>query len=302
MSISKGITTAIINFLFFINTLFAQPNQLSAEQQDRMIIVRIDNETFTCYRYGEGQKYPYFYPLVGPKSGISVTTESSLPYPHHRSLWFACDRVNGGNYWQEGNERGQIISKGAEIIENNPESIRIEDNCIWKKPEEDPIISDKRIITITSPSDDKRIIDFKILLIALTDIIVLKTNHSLFSVRMHPSLSVNNGGTLQNAEGLIGEKETAGVNSPWIDYFGSRFGITEGIAIFDSPKNIWFPSRWFTRDYGFFSPTNLNWLSEDAKFNKGELVEFEYRVVIHSGNTEEADINGEFNYWIESKK
>jgi hypothetical protein len=266
-----------------------------------MIIVRIDNETFTCYRYGEGQKYPYFYPVVGPSSGISVTTESSLPYPHHRSLWFACDKINGGNYWQEGNERGQIISHGAKIIENSSEIIRIEDNCVWKQPEDDPIISDQRIITITAPAKDKRIIDFKIKLIALTDITVLKTNHSLFSARMHPQLSVVNGGKLINAEGLSGEKSTAGVQSAWIDYYGNRFGLIEGLAIFDSPKNIWFPSRWFTRDYGFFSPTNMNWLEKDARFKKGEVLEFEYRVIAHSGNTEDADIKGEYASWISNK-
>ncbi|MDX1701474.1 MAG: DUF6807 family protein, partial [Melioribacteraceae bacterium] len=224
MSRSMTMNISLIFVLFAANISFAQVNQLSAEQQDRMIIVRIDNETFTCYRYGEGQKYPYFFPVVGPSSGISVTTESSLPYPHHRSLWFACDRVNRGNYWQEGNERGQIISAGAQIIENTPEVIIIEDNCVWKEPEEDPIISDHRSIKITAPSNDKRIIDFKIKLTALTEITVLKTNHSLFSARMHPQLSVANGGNLIHAEGLSGEKSTAGVESAWIDYFGSRFG------------------------------------------------------------------------------
>ena len=71
---------------------------LTAETQDDMIIVRIDEATFTCYRYGAGQKLPYLYPVNGPLSGLSLTTESSLPYPHHRSLWFGCDRVNGGDY------------------------------------------------------------------------------------------------------------------------------------------------------------------------------------------------------------
>ena len=108
-----------LQIMIFSSTIHAQNNILSAEQQDERIIVRIDDVTFTSYRYGDGQKYPYFYPLNAPASGLSVTTESSLPYPHHRSLWFGCDQVNGGNYWQEGNDRGQIISKGPVIVENN---------------------------------------------------------------------------------------------------------------------------------------------------------------------------------------
>ncbi|GAF95919.1 unnamed protein product, partial [marine sediment metagenome] len=36
-------------------------------------------------------------------------------------------------------------------------------------------------------------------------------------------------------------------------YSGTRDGITEGIAILQHPDNRWFPAKWFTRDYGFFS-------------------------------------------------
>ena len=66
-----------------ISVSSGQANVLTVEQQDERIIVRIDDVTFTSYRFGDGQKYPYFYPLNGPVSGLSVTTESSLPYPHH---------------------------------------------------------------------------------------------------------------------------------------------------------------------------------------------------------------------------
>jgi hypothetical protein len=66
--------------------------RLSVERLDDRIIVRVDGRTFTCYRFGAGQKYPYFYPVNGPLSGVSVTTESSLPWPHHRSLSSAATR------------------------------------------------------------------------------------------------------------------------------------------------------------------------------------------------------------------
>ena len=38
-------------------------------------------------------------------------------YPHHTSLLFGCDLVNGGNYWQEGLERGRMISVNA-VLKN----------------------------------------------------------------------------------------------------------------------------------------------------------------------------------------
>jgi len=274
---------------------------LSAELQDDMIIIRIDGKTFTCYRFGEGQKYPYFYPVNGPLSGISVTTESSLPYPHHRSLFFGLDRVNGGNYWQEGNDRGRIVSAGPRILVNGPENVVIEDECAWKQPDAEPIIIDRRIITIAAPSDSLRSIEFSIVLTARTDIRVDKTNHSLFSARMDPALSVEQGGVLVNAGGGRNQEGTLDQKSPWCDYYGVRFGVTEGLAIFDSPGNPWHPSPWLTRNYGFFSPTPMNLLDENGfSLKKDETLKLMYRVIIHGGTTEQAGIKGLYDEWSES--
>jgi len=231
----------------------------------------------------------------GPASGKSITTETSQPYPHHHSLFFGCDRVNGGNYWQESNERGQIVSQGPKLIKASGDRVIFTDECFWQQPGKRPIILDLRRIVITAPSKDLRFIDFEIILAALTDIRILKTNHSLFSARVVGELSVKSGGTLVNAEGKTGEKNTWGVASPWCDYSGTRSGITEGIAILQHPRNRWFPAKWFTRDYGFFSPTPMNWLKGNRlELAKGETLTLRYRVVVHTGNSKSADIKGIF--------
>ena len=165
-------------------------HKLTAEIQDDQVIIRVDGTTFTSYRFGAGQKMPYFYPVAGPLSGLSLTTESSLPYPHHRSLWFGCDRVNGGDYWQEGNDRGQIVSRGPTIVDGGPEEIQIADDCDWRQPGRDPIIRDRREITVSLAGDGARLIDFGVTLTALTDVRIEKSNHSLFAARVVPSLSV----------------------------------------------------------------------------------------------------------------
>lgn len=275
---------------------------LTAEVQDDMIIVRIDEITFTCYRYAAGQKLPYFYPVNGPLSGLSLTTESSLPYPHHRSLWFGCDRVNGGDYWQEGNDRGQIVSRGPQVVQAGPDAVRIRDVCDWRQPGQAPIITDTREIAVSAPSDSLRIIDFAVELKALADIKIERSNHSFFSARVVPALAVTAGGALVNAEGLSGEKATAGTASPWMDYSGTRFGLTEGLAIFDAPGNLWFPSKWFTRDYGFFSPTNMNWVDDNGvRLKSGEALTFRYRVVVHAGHAGQAGIADLFSLWKQGR-
>jgi hypothetical protein len=276
---------------------------MSAERLDDRIIVRVKDQTFTVYRFGAGQKYPYFFPVNGPLSGRSLTTESSLPYPHHRALFFGCDRVNGGNYWQEGNERGQIVSRGAAIARNGPDYVQLLDDCEWRQPGQSPIISDHREIRIEAVSPELRIIDFSVILTALTDIRIEKTNHALFSARVEPELSVQGGGVLINAEGATSEKGTYGVASAWCDYSGSHCGAAEGLAIFDSPRNRWFPCKWFTRDYGFFSPTPMEWLDpEGFQLKQGERLPLRYRVVVHAGDSRQAAIGSLFKQWESAEK
>jgi len=274
----------------------AASEPVSAKIVDDHVVVSIGGAEFTRYKaHGdpayESQKYPYFYPVNGPASGASVTTETTQPYPHHHSLLFGCDRVNDGNYWQGSNSEGQIVSQGPRLVEAEGERVVFEDTCLWRKPEQEPIIRDKRTVTVSVPSPALRVIDFDIALEMLTDVTIQATNHSLFSARVVPELSVKEGGTMVNAAGQSGEAATFGQPSPWMDYSGTRSGITEGIAILQHPANRGYPHPWFTRDYGFFSPTPMQWL-EGGKLElpKGETVRLRYRVIVHEGNAGEAGI------------
>ncbi len=282
----------------FVHAAQASPQQLAARLEGDEIIVTVAGKVFTHYKFADSQKYPYFWPVNGPASGVSVTTESSEPWPHHHSLFFGCDKVNRGNYWQDVNARGQILSQGPKIVEASGDRVVFTDECLWKRAGREPIIRDTRRVDITAPSATLRIIDFAITLGPLTDVRIEKSNHSLFSVRVVPGLSVESGGTLINADGETAEKGTWGVASPWCDYFGTRDGVTEGIAILQHPENCWYPCKWFTRDYGFFSPTPMNWL-EDGHFElpKGETLTLRYRVVVHAGDSNAAGIGEIFKQY-----
>ncbi len=281
----------------------AAKQEVTAKLDKDQVTVHIDGKLFTGYKFADSQKYPYFWPVNGPASGKSITTETSQPYPHHHSLFFGCDKVNGGNYWQDVNKRGQIVSRGPKIVEASGKRVVFTDECSWRQPGAEPIISDVRRIVITAPSKNIRLIDFEISLKPRVDIEILKTNHALFSARVVPELSVKSGGTLINAEGKTTEKGTFGANSPWCDYSGTREGVTEGIAIFQNPHNRWFPSKWFTRDYGFFSPTAMYWLEGGRlELPKGQILTLKYRVIVHAGDVGKAQIAEQFSRYKQSSR
>lgn len=292
--------TIILSFLILAFSLSVAMGQqkITAEKVGNKIEFRVNGSLFTNYIISEYEKYPFFYPVNGP-SNASVTSMRNANYPHHSSLFFGCDKVNGGNYWQEGLERGQIVPLRTDILESGGDKAVIENECIWTRPGADAPIKDKRKITVTKPSADKFYLDFEVTMEMLMDVTIGKTNHSFFSGRMDPDLAVINGGTMINAEGEQGEKGdegTFGKRSAWMDCNGKRMGKREGMAIMQHPSNDWFPSPWFTRDYGFFSPTPMYWPENEktTEMTKGDKITLRYRVIVHSGDEKEADIAGEF--------
>ena len=290
----KTIILFIISSFIAISAALAQ-SKVTAEKVVNKIEFRVNGNLFTSYIVSEFEKYPFFFPVNGP-SNASVTSMRNANYPHHSSLFFGCDKVNGGNYWQEGLDRGQIISLREDILESGGEKAVIENECIWKRPGAESPVKDIRKITVSTPSKELFQIDFEITMEMLLDVAIEKTNHSLFSARIDPDLAVINGGTMINAEGETGEKNTFGKPSAWMDYYGERMGKKEGLAILQHPSNQWFPAPWFTRDYGFISPTPMYWPADDEKtvLRKGEKIRLKYRVLVHSGDHLQAGIAKEF--------
>ena len=287
----KSLLSGIV-ILCTVVSVYAQGDVVSAVQVGDRIDVVIGKHFFTSYRFYEDEKYPFFFPVNGPVSGSGLTSMRNGIWPHHSSLFFGCDRLNGGNYWQDRLDRGRIVSLGARIIEAKGSRVVIEDECIWKRPDAPSPVIDRRKITISAPSANLYQLDFEIEMEMLMDVSILKSGHSLFAARVDPDLSVVQGGTLVNAEGKLSEQGTFGVPSPWIDYYGTRKTGIEGLALMQHPSNLWFPSPWFTRDYGFISPTPIYFPKDDVGtyFKKGDKVKLRYRVLLHGGTTQEAGI------------
>lgn len=288
-----------IIWFFCLTLVVGEVNsQVTAKQIGPNIEVRIKDKYFTTYISSSSEKYPFFYPVNGP-SGASVSSMRNGTYPHHSSLFFGCDKVNGGNYWQEDLSRGQILAIETNIVESGTDRVIIQQECIWHRPQAKAPVKDFRTITIMAPSEDIYQIDFNISLEMLMDVTIEKTNHSLFSARMDPDLAVTHGGTMINAEGDLSEAGTFGKPSPWIDFSGPRSDFIEGMTIMQHPDNPWYPSPWFTRDYGFFSPTPMYWPEDGEKiaFKKGDQLNLKYRVLVHRGSVEQSNIAGLFEQY-----
>ncbi len=262
--------------------------------------LRWNNEPLTSYRAHGTQKYPYFYPVIGPASGLSLTTETALPWPHHRSLYLAADRLNGANYWQQGLEHGQVKSRGPSIEKISPNAAIIRDACEWAVPGGPAQMTDERTFSINVDLPRQWTIDVDIQWKAVVDVQITKTNHGLFAIRCATDLSPWGGGTLLSSEGAIGEKDTLGKPARWCAFFGKRrqTGPVEGIALFEHPSNPWNPCPWFTRDYGFISPMPFMWITEPWRLSAGSVANLKYKIVAFAGNPQQAALDKQHEQWV----
>jgi hypothetical protein len=266
---------------------------------------RKNNTVLTAYRANAAQKYPYWYPLGGPVSGLSLVAETASPWPHHRGVFFGCDRVNKGNYWQNQLKDGQIKSRGFKLERIDEKSSVFTDSCLWAKPGQAPIIEDKRRYELRLLDEKRYVLDSWFEVTPLVDITIEQTNHGLFGVRCAPDISVDGGGTLEASTGAKGSAAIHGkVKARWCAFYGKRAGldITEGVAVLvpDGLKEPFGNQKWFSRDYGNISPMPMLFIDKNApiRLPKGETLKLRYRVVAFAGTPAEAGINAlweEFN-------
>ena len=144
-----------------------------------------------------------------------------------------------------------------------------------------------------------RLIEADITWTASRDVTILPNNHSLFFLRATEAITPKGGGTLVNSEGQETEKDTFGQKAAWCAFYGERHGVTEGIALMDHPENPWSPCQWFTRDYGFISPTPMQWVpAEGMKIAAGETRRMRYLVVAYGGTPDEAGLPAIYEEWV----
>jgi hypothetical protein len=277
---------------------------LTSYRNGSNLLIRWNNLPVLGYRAHSTLKYPYFSPLNGPVSGISLVSESALPYPHHRGLWLGCDPLNGGDYWSDGPlERGRIRSTELKFDEtaSTPTATAFTERCEWERPDAAAPLRDERHFVLRVPNDQLRLIDCRFKLTAQEDIVIERAKHSFFAMRAAADISPTYGGILMNASGGVGAKGTYGKPANWCGYHGKRKlkpEVVEGIAIMNHPDNFGGNCPWFTREYGHLSPSPLNFLEKPWRLAHGEVLELKYRVVLHAGTPQEAGLDGIYNDWM----
>lgn len=171
-------------------------------------------------------------------------------------------------------------------------------------PNGDLCLTDTRTFTFHDTPPEARIFDFEIVLRApsQTTVTLHPTNQAgLPHLRVAEGLAVKTGGTFTNAEGKKNERETYRQRSPWLDCSGKLGRLTCGIALFDHPQNPDYPTPWFTRDYGPFSPNYGLFQDEPIVIAPRKPLRLRYRIYTHTGDVTEGRVQEAWEKYVASE-
>ncbi len=269
-------------------------------QDDDKLAILLGDEPLSIFNHGSSWQKPFLFPLHAPNGknvlrAIVATKEQAgsskegTDHVHHKGVWASVDSVNDEklNFWSEAEK---IRNDDFETSAGSDGSATLVTHNTWLQGEA-PLLKETTKITF-HPS---RLIVYQIELSAIDkDVTIYDTKEGFFAVRLAHTMRETEGGHIINADGVTGEKDAWGRQSPWVDYYGEVDGETVGVTLMDHPGNFR-KSRYHVRSYGLFaiSPFGPKTYSrgEDAESPvsikpDGAPLKLTYGLYVHNGDTQ----------------
>lgn len=283
------------------------------------IEVAVDRRPFTTLVLRSDSPKPYLAP-VRAASGTIVTrawpmepdSKESHDHPHHRGIFIGYVNVNGTDFWgidpaEQHANSGRIVPRSIDEIRDGDKEGTLRVTFDWIDPHGRTLVTEHRLMVFHA-DPRLRMIDFDVTFTAGDTLTFYDDKDGMFAFRVADALNEAHGGTLVNAEGAKNEKNTWRHRTPWMDYYGAIGGEKLGVAMFEHPSNPGYPNRFHCRGYGLFSINPFGQHAFDpslpaknTQLAKGASLRYRWRVVIHPGDAQSADVAGLFRAWTGQK-
>lgn len=293
---------------------------VSAVRKDDTVEFSIGGLPFTTYNFGKQWARPFFYPVLGP-DGVQITRNypmvqgvpgETMDHPHHKSIWVAHGDVNGVDNWSEEKDHGRQVSKRLKELVDGPVVAVLRQDLEWVSCRGKAVVDEEREVRIYAVPPTERVMDITVAFKARHGKVVFGDTKEggICSVRVATSMDGNRGGRIENSYGATTEAECWGRPAPWCDYSGPVGGKIVGIAIFDTPGNLRYPTYWHVRDYGLMTanPFGISYFKpgsgERGDYtleSRGELV-FRYRIFMHLGDANQGRVRDKYHDYINPPK
>lgn len=238
------------------------------------------------WHFGPQYPRPFFFPLVGP-SGHSLTRMGHPGAPdhdHHRSIWFAHEKVLGINFWGDRTD-ARIRQKNWLCYQDGDAEAIMAVSIGWYDGHDPKELLNQELIAAVRPGQKgETFLELQATFKPAAESLELgKTNFGFLAVRVAKEISAHfGGGKITNSEGRTGEPAIFGMRAAWVDYSGEiAAGVTEGITYFDHPANPGYPNHWHVREDGWMG--NSTCFSGPINVTRNNALIIRYLLHAHSG-------------------
>lgn len=278
---------------------------------------KISGEPFMSYVFKEGIARPFCYPVYGPEGKlvvreVNIPAKPGIDHEHHKGIWVAQGHVNENeDNWSELNDHATTQTQQIAVLAEGPvfgEMVAFNDWVSGRRGVHKKMLEEHTRIRVYNTPGSGRIMDWSITFVASDGGFFFGDTKEAgtLSVRLRESMEERNGGTIRNSFGAIGEAENWGKRAEWVDYYGDVEGSTCGITLMDHPDNHGYPTHWHVRSYGLFTANQWglhDFTGDHAKrgdltVRDGDFVTFRFRVFIHGGTTDEADVAAQYMNFV----
>ena len=261
---------------------------------------------------------PILYPIYSP-SGVILNRGCPFvkvkgertDHPHHMGMYFTVD-IEEEKFW--GNSRDPLPA--IKHIKTNKMKGGVGKGTLstlmhWVGMDGKVLLEENREMIFSAiEGQDQYAIDFTIILKAVTkEVVFVDNKEGMFAVRVAHWLKEDATGRYLSSNGEETAKKVWGKRAKWMRLEGRKEGKRYGIAIFQHPRSVNYPTYWHVRSYGCFTANPLgqyafqktNKVENPQPLNltlkKGESALFKFRMLIYEGPQGKEQLDKEFeNY------
>ena len=239
-------------------------------------------------------------------------------HDHHRSIWFAHEKVLGINFWGD-NTPARIRQKQWLAYQDGDDEAIMAVLLGWYDGHDPKELLTQELIAALRPhGEGETLIELVSTFTPTAESLELgRTNFGFLALRVAKSISkFFGGGELRNSEGAVGEREIFGKPARWMDYSGPvrvpatadrrRSGlrvqeaeqatVIAGITYFDHADNPGYPAHWHVREDGWMG-ASFN-LARRYVIRRDKPLVLRYQLHAHTGTVDlqtTNEIAAEFN-------
>lgn len=203
---------------------------------------------------------PFFYPLVGPGGGqLTRMGHPGAPdHDHHRSIWFAHEKVLGINFWADGLPARIRQTRWLCLHDGEDEAVMAVELGWFDGHDPAALLSQELVCALRPLPGDELFLELQSTFRPAAQTLEFgKTNFGFLAVRVAKSVSAHfGGGLLTDSENRRSEAAVFGQRARWVDYSGrlrqESGEAPAGLTYFDHPSNPGHPTHWHVRDDGWF--------------------------------------------------